>query len=953
MTVDNGSGRKRVLIFTDSRGQHKPAGSTHDLFAERLASDERFDVEMYLCPMKWTTTLDFLERFPPEKLAEYDSVILYTGIVDWSPRPQLSAQNDLYNNPSPKNLENLGLKTENYSKKIVNNKKEIFDRVFSEGEMESYLGNPFPTKYEGQETINMYGLEMARKSLLPYLKAIPNLIFISANRFVPGWEGDFKRGRPENISITHQYSDLFAESLLEAGRDVLDLRQWSNDEIKTYTCDNIHLTEKGSDWIYQRLLGMVTKEETKMKNTPDVSVIIPIFNMEAWLEECLTSVENQTLKNIEVLLIDDGSTDGSADICQEFCKRDSRFRYIRQENSGLGPARNTGIRNSTAPYVIFLDSDDTVADTYCEKPYKVAVESNHDIVSCKFRRTNEAGIAIDDQSNFLSEVNVEIAGKPLSDGEKVLALLSSSISCARLYRRSFLLENELFFPTRLPHEDWFFTYKALLLSKSSGYVVEPLYFWRVRDGSLSKSTKTSHVDSLILLISDTNKFLDSIKASDELRSIAARRLLTLLVQIYNRSKRSSSNVYDYFVDQITRNFDSIAKERMFVERAYISDTVYQNSGKVLENAAAVTTIRNFSAQPEFAAARKKFYGLEGDGAEKILSLKNAFAGKRCFIIGNGPSLNKNDLSLLKGEYTFAVNSFFLKTRDIGFVPSFYVVEDNKVMEENADDIREYPAPFRFFPEDYRRYNLANKNTCFFNLDQEFYMKSKPHYGIPRFSADARRSVFAGQTVTYVNMQLAFYLGFSEVYLIGMDFNYVIPSEHKREGNHIISTTDDPNHFHKDYFGKGKTWKDPQLDRVLLNYRMADLAYEAANRKVYNATVGGKLEIFDRVDYDRLLRDPETGKKRTEQIAPAVVQRGSLDRQMGRTDAAPSDAAAVTAGDGLSLSTVAAQLMLDPAGMMPRVMPGGDLAVKVDALLNEKGTAADHFEKVRAWAQSQN
>lgn len=104
---------KRVLIFTDSRGQHKPAGTTHDVFAERLAKDPRLDVDMFLCPMKWTTTLDFLEQFPPERLAQYDHVILYTGIVEWSPRPAMSARADLYDNQSPANTENLGLNTHN------------------------------------------------------------------------------------------------------------------------------------------------------------------------------------------------------------------------------------------------------------------------------------------------------------------------------------------------------------------------------------------------------------------------------------------------------------------------------------------------------------------------------------------------------------------------------------------------------------------------------------------------------------------------------------------------------------------------------------------------------------------------------------------------------------------------------------------------------------------------
>ncbi len=96
--------RKRVLIFTDSRGQHKPVGSNHKIFAERIAEEPRLEVESRLCPMKWTTTLDFLSGFDEKKLASYDHVILYTGIVDWSPRRISNAVNDIYDNRSPLNL---------------------------------------------------------------------------------------------------------------------------------------------------------------------------------------------------------------------------------------------------------------------------------------------------------------------------------------------------------------------------------------------------------------------------------------------------------------------------------------------------------------------------------------------------------------------------------------------------------------------------------------------------------------------------------------------------------------------------------------------------------------------------------------------------------------------------------------------------------------------------------
>jgi hypothetical protein len=202
--------------------------------------------------MKWTTTIDFLEFMTDKDWRSYDHVILYTGIVDWSPRPQKSAISDLYNNQAPENLENIKLNTADYGQKVVNNKKALFDDIFGAERVGRHLNTPFDVRFEDTPTINMYDLEMASEALLPRLSAIENLIFVNSNRFVPGWKGDHKRGRPENITITEKFSELFLDAL--RGERVVDLLKWNPSEIQRYTCDNMHLTKQGSDWIYERLI---------------------------------------------------------------------------------------------------------------------------------------------------------------------------------------------------------------------------------------------------------------------------------------------------------------------------------------------------------------------------------------------------------------------------------------------------------------------------------------------------------------------------------------------------------------------------------------------------------------------------------------------------------------------------------------------------------------------------
>lgn len=243
----------KILVFTDSRGQHKPRNSSHKMFVEMLQDLKDTQVDAYLCPMKWTTTLDFLEQFPPDTLRKYDHVILFTGIVDWSPRPLQSAINDLYNNPQTSNIENLALTTNDYSKKVVNNKKHIFDATFGSNSMEKHFSAPFEVEYEGERTINMYSLGMLKDAIIPRLQAIHNLIFINANRIVAGWDGDYWKKRPDNIGLSEAYSSAVADVLPE--RNLINLLAWDDKTVTEFTCDNIHLTKQGNEWIFNQIVA--------------------------------------------------------------------------------------------------------------------------------------------------------------------------------------------------------------------------------------------------------------------------------------------------------------------------------------------------------------------------------------------------------------------------------------------------------------------------------------------------------------------------------------------------------------------------------------------------------------------------------------------------------------------------------------------------------------------------
>lgn len=245
-----------------------------------------------------------------------------------------------------------------------------------------------------------------------------------------------------------------------------------------------------------------------------------------------------------------------------------------------------------------------------------------------------------------------------------------------------------------------------------------------------------------------------------------------------------------------------------------------------------------------------FYLLRTALAEKglpIMKFKNRHIGKRCFIIGNGPSLNKIDLTKLKDEYTFGVNAIYTNYEKMGFYPTYYVVEDKFVAEDRKKEINDYKQSTKFFGR-YLTYCLhRDEKSILTNVVFDYSSYSN----FPKFSRDSSKKMFVGGTVSYLCMQLAYFMGFSEVYLIGFDHSYSIPKTVKIEGNDLLSTEDDVNHFSKEYFGKGKRWHDPMVERMELSYGKANKEFQKRKAKIMNATKGGNLEVFERVEYDKL------------------------------------------------------------------------------------------------------
>lgn len=227
----------------------------------------------------------------------------------------------------------------------------------------------------------------------------------------------------------------------------------------------------------------------------------------------------------------------------------------------------------------------------------------------------------------------------------------------------------------------------------------------------------------------------------------------------------------------------------------------------------------------------------------VSDFKDIHSGRRCFIVGNGPSLCAMDLSPLREEITFGMNCIFLGFDTLGFRPTYYTVEDVFVAEDNSREINALTGLVKFLPTDLAHCLTDGPEVCWVHFPRLY----KPY---PQFSEDAADKVYWGSTVTYLAIQLAYYMGCDPICLIGVDFDYTVP-DYATGQEEITSREDDVNHFHPAYFGPGKRWHHPRLDRVLPSYELAQEFVSARGRRILNATVGGKLEAFPRADYAAL------------------------------------------------------------------------------------------------------
>ena len=245
-----------------------------------------------------------------------------------------------------------------------------------------------------------------------------------------------------------------------------------------------------------------------------VSIIVPVYNVELYLRRCLESLVNQTLKDIEIIIVDDGSKDSSADIAKEYEKKYSNIKYYRKENGGLSDARNYGLKYATGKYIAFLDSDDYVEKSLYEKMYEKAKKEDSDMVECNFywsyQRKNKKDIG---QKYY---------------GKKEMIEKARVVAWNKLYKKEIIDKSGIEFPKGLVYEDVEFFYKIVPYIENVSFVKEPLIYYVQRKKSII-NTQDQKTQDIFKILDNVLSYYKEKKIYDDYKDVLEFTFMRLLL----------------------------------------------------------------------------------------------------------------------------------------------------------------------------------------------------------------------------------------------------------------------------------------------------------------------------------------------------------------------------------------------------------------------------------------
>ena len=306
---------------------------------------------------------------------------------------------------------------------------------------------------------------------------------------------------------------------------------------------------------------MIQKDSVDMKN-PRLSIIITLYNNSEFIAKCLESVEKQKLNHIEVIIVDDGSTDEPRKYIQPYLSRNKLWRYYCHQNHGVGYTRNRGILLARGDYIGFLDSDDMVADFMYGDLLEIAIQNDACIVLSNFSKIDtDTGVEITDRKDRYYELHDLDASDRCKYifGGKVFGM-----ACASIFKRSLFIEAGQFFPSNVYHEDIFVLPRLYTLAKKISHVTTKGYIWRFRQASESHSINSRHILSILHALCDSENYLKKRGIYHDITREFTTYCIAYLNGLHKRILESndSDGIKEYLMDLLAAVCRQVTKDKM-------------------------------------------------------------------------------------------------------------------------------------------------------------------------------------------------------------------------------------------------------------------------------------------------------------------------------------------------------------------------------------------------------
>lgn len=313
-----------------------------------------------------------------------------------------------------------------------------------------------------------------------------------------------------------------------------------------------------------------------------ISIIIPVYNVEKYIGRCVESLLRQTFEDIEIILVNDGSKDNSGRLCDETAKKDARIKVFHQENQGVSVARNTGISNASAEYIIFVDSDDFVAQTMCERLYKIITEKNCELVVCRAYDTDsEELISYPEEKDLPAPVVLD-----RDDGVFKMAnpLENFCTPWGKIFKKELVLNCK--FPVGVPMaQDLHFVYSYLSFCEKIVFTEEKLYYYFAReDSTVHTPIIGNKAQKLLFVHSDTVERLSWVnneKLYHQINAYFSCNCETTILNSLIMNKHSDPELVKQIKAMLKQNSKSVIKASLPVMKklqmllAAISPTLYK------------------------------------------------------------------------------------------------------------------------------------------------------------------------------------------------------------------------------------------------------------------------------------------------------------------------------------------------------------------------------------------